>query len=48
MLKMALEKRNQEKKSTFTAIQSFTEDVQKALDNKLLALGIFFGSFKGI
>jgi hypothetical protein len=31
-----------EKKSTFTAIQSFIEDVQKALDNKLFALGIFF------
>jgi hypothetical protein len=29
------------KKSTFTAIQSFI-DVQKALDNKLFALGIFF------
>jgi hypothetical protein len=30
-----------EKKSTFTAIQSFIQDVQKALDNKLFALGIF-------
>jgi hypothetical protein len=30
-----------EKKSAFTAIQSFIEDVQKALDNKLFALGIF-------
>jgi hypothetical protein len=31
-----------EKKSTFTATQSFIEDVQKALDNKLFAMGIFF------
>jgi hypothetical protein len=30
-----------EKKSTFTAIQSFIEDAQNVLDNKLFALGIF-------
>jgi hypothetical protein len=29
-------------KSTYTALQSFIEDVQKALDNKFFALGIFF------
>jgi hypothetical protein len=28
-------------KSTYTALQSFIEDVQKALDNKFYALGIF-------
>jgi hypothetical protein len=30
-----------EKKSTNTAIQTFIEDIQKALDNKRFALGIF-------
>jgi hypothetical protein len=30
-----------EKNSTFAAIQSFIEDVQKALGNKLFAMGIF-------
>jgi retron-type reverse transcriptase len=30
-----------EKKSTDTATQTFTEDIQKALDNKLLVKGIF-------
>jgi hypothetical protein len=32
------------KKYTFTAIQSFIEDVRKALDNKQFALGIFLFS----
>jgi hypothetical protein len=30
-----------EKKSTYTAIQTFIEDIQKTLDNKRLAIGIF-------
>jgi hypothetical protein len=30
-----------EKKSTNTAKQTFIEDIQKALDNKLLVIGIF-------
>jgi hypothetical protein len=30
-----------EKKSTNTATQTFIEDIQKALDNKLLVMGIF-------
>jgi hypothetical protein len=30
-----------EKKSTNTAIQNFIEDIQNALDNKLLVMGIF-------
>jgi len=31
-----------EQKSTTTAIQSFTEKIQEALDNGLQAVGIFF------
>ena len=31
-----------EEKSTTTAIQSFTEKIQEALDNGLQAVGIFF------
>jgi hypothetical protein len=35
-----------EQKSTITAIQSFTERIKEALDNRLQAIGIFFNLTK--
>jgi hypothetical protein len=37
-----------EKKSTNTATQTFIEDIQKALDNKRFALGIFLDLTKAL
>jgi hypothetical protein len=31
-----------DKKPTYTTIHTFTEDIQKALDNKPFAMGIFW------
>jgi hypothetical protein len=37
-----------EKKSTNTATQTFIEDIQEALDNKLLVMGIFLDLTKAL